>query len=96
MIKFIDKETSERYDVQTVARAIARTDKAVASWCSNRGISVKDGITEEQVVEMCKLKGARDSIKWAKVHKLRRRLEERYGILITEEDEIDQQTKLDT
>lgn len=49
----IDKSGSERrYSVQVVSQAIGLSEGAVSGYFNNQDISVADGITAEQVIEL--------------------------------------------
>ena len=49
----IDKSGSERrYSVQVVSQAIGLSEGAVSGYFNNQDISVSDGITAEQVIEL--------------------------------------------
>ena len=49
----IDKSGSERrYSVQVVSQAIGLSEGAISGYFNNQDISVSDGITAEQVIEL--------------------------------------------
>ena len=87
MIKIVEKQKTpeKRYSVATVAKAIGRSESAIGTYFSNRGISVKNGITLGMVSDVCRAKTRGQIIKWEEVTEIRKRLEEECGICIVEE-----------
>ena len=87
MIKIIEKqkEPEKRYSVATVAKATGKSESSVFTYFSNRGISVKNGITLDQTAEVCRAKTRGQIINCDDVRELRERLEEKHGIIIAEE-----------
>ena len=59
----IDKSGSERrYSVQVVSQAIGLSEGAISGYFNNQDISVSDGITAEQVVELVEWRS-----RWTKI-----------------------------
>ena len=90
MIKIVEIEKQDipqkRYNVPTVAKAIGKSEGAINGYFSNRGISTKNGITVEQIAEVCRAKTRGASIAWADVKEIRKMLMERCGIQIVEDN----------
>ena len=93
-IKYVGKtkKPEKKYKIATVAFAIGCSESAIGTYFSNRGISVKGGITLDQIVEVIGKVGVRwKSVIWDDIYEIRNRLQEEHGILITEsEDESEE------
>ena len=84
-IRQVEKKQEARYRVIDVAKATGLSEGQITGYFSNRKISVKQGLTIEQVEQV--LQGARrgPGIDWEKVQEIRDRLKAERGIEITEE-----------
>lgn len=85
----IEKSTAERrYKVQVVSQAIGFTEGVISGYFNNQGISVKDGITAKQVVEVANARRRGDGVDWDSVEALKAELSA-LGYEVIDTDEID-------
>ena len=75
----------KRYRVPDVAKAIGLSEGQVSGFFNNRGETTKDGLTMDQIEEVCR-SSSRTVIRWKTVEEIRSRLNDR-GIEIIEQDD---------
>ncbi len=84
-IRELEKKPEKRYRVIDIAKATGLSEGQVTGFFSNRKVSVKSGLTIEQVEQV--LRGARrgPGINWEDVKQIRERLKDERGLEIVEE-----------
>lgn len=82
--------TEKRYRVPDVAKTIGLSEGQVSGFFNNRGETTKDGLTMDQIEEVCRGK-MRSVIRWKEVDEIRKRLLTERGIEIVEKDEQQEQ-----
>ena len=75
-----------RYRVPDVAKAIGLSEGQVSGFFNNRGETTKDGLTMDQIEEVCR-NSSRTVIRWKTVEEIRNRLLNERGIEIIEQDD---------
>ena len=86
MFKFNEKQADKKYRLIDVAKALGLSEGAVKGYFTNRKISTKSGLTLEQIYEVVKGNRRGSGIRWDEVKEIRRRLLERYGVEVVEEN----------
>lgn len=93
MIKLVKTEKqkktdTKRYSIATVAQAIGRSEGSLNGFFSNRNVTVKGGITIQQIDDYLQSPSRGAIINWNHVEEIRSRLAEEYGyeLVITEEN----------
>lgn len=88
-MKFVKKEKEEtRYFIPEVAQAIGLSAGTIQAYFTNKGISTKDGITLDDIVEVIERKRKRgDGINFGVVAEIRRRLVAEKGYVLDRSDE---------
>jgi hypothetical protein len=77
-------KAEKRYKPADVAQAIGRTEGSISGYFSNRGISVKNGITLDQIEELLHARTRGEGIHWDLVEEIRNRLITEKGYEIKE------------
>lgn len=80
-----------RYRVVDVAKATGFSEGQVSGYFNNRNLTTKDGLTLDQIEEVCR-ENRRSVIRWKAVDEIRSRLLAERGIEIIEKD--DQQEEM--
>lgn len=86
-VKKVDGE-ERKYKVQVVSQTIGLSEGAITGYFSNKGISVKDGITAQQVIDVVNGRRRGDGIDWDAVEALTAELAS-LGYEIVDSDELD-------
>lgn len=81
----IKREPEKRYPVPEVSMAIGISENAIYGYFSNRGVTTRDGLTLDQIEEVCLAK-RRGGINWALVREVEDRLQREKGITVIKED----------
>lgn len=76
----------KRYRVPDVAKATGLSEGQVSGFFNNRGETTKDGLTLDQIDEVCR-NTSRTVIRWKTVEEIRTRLMNERGIEIIEQDD---------
>lgn len=87
--KGTQREPERLYTVMDVSMATGLTENAIYAYFSNKGVSVRGGITLDQVEEILLARDGktRRGVIWEKVREIRQRLRDEKGIEILMEDE---------
>ncbi len=85
-VKKIDNE-ERKYKVQVVSQTIGLSEGAITGYFSNKGISVKDGITAKQVIDVVNGRRRGDGIDWDAVDALKAELSA-LGYEVVDSDEF--------
>lgn len=86
----IDDKKERVYSVPTVCQAIGKSENSIYAYFSNKGVSTKNGLTMDQIVEVIGARTRGNSIDWVGVKEIRKRLLDEYGLLVSEEEETEQ------
>lgn len=86
-IRQLERKPEERYRVIDVAKATGLSEGQVMGYFSNRNISVKAGITIEQITQMIHGNKRGPGINWEKITEIRKRLLDESGIQIIEDED---------
>lgn len=88
----LQKAPEKRYSIQTVAQAIGRSENSIYSYFTNQTppVSVKGGLTIEQIAEVAMSRRRGEIIKWEDIPEIRNRLAKEHAILITWEETPEQ------
>lgn len=94
-MKFVKRETigllEPRYFVQEIAQAIGLSEGTISSYFTNRGQSIKDGLTLDDIVKVLERGRTRgDGIDFNAVMEIRRRLVREKGYSIDRSDECEE------
>ena len=85
-IKPVEQKPVKTYRVIDVAKALGVSENSVYGYFNNRKVSVKNGVTIEQVAELATWralsKERKTDIRWDEVAEMREILNEKYGIEI--------------
>lgn len=84
----IRKEPEKRYPVPEVSMAIGISENAIYAHFSNRKITTKDGLTLDQIEEVC-MSRRRGGISWEAVREIEERLFREKGISVIREDAVE-------
>ena len=86
-IKPVEQKPVKTYRVIDVAKALGVSENSVYGYFNNRKVSVKNGVTIEQVAECAThhalSKERKTEINWNEVAEMREILNEKYGLEIT-------------
>jgi len=83
----LERKPEARYRIIDVAKATGLSEGQVMGYFSNRKISVKNGITIEQITSMIHGNKRGPGIQWDKVAEIRQRLLDESGIEIVEDED---------
>lgn len=83
----IRREPEKRYAVPEVSQATGISENTIYAYFSNRKITTKDGLTLDQIEEVCLSRRRGSGIDWNKVREIERRLDQEKGISVIRENE---------
>ena len=84
----IKKEPEKRYPVPEASMATGLSENAIYAYFSRRKITTKDGLTLDQIEEVC-LSKRHGGISWEMVREIEERLRDEKGITVIREDAMD-------
>lgn len=79
-------QAERRYRVVDVAKATGLSEGQVSGYFNNRSMTTKDGLTLDQIEEVCR-DAKRSVIRWKAVEEIRSRLLNERGIEIVEKED---------
>jgi hypothetical protein len=91
-MRFVRKRSidEKKYKVATVTQAIGRTEGSITGYFSSKNVSIKEGITMDQIEELLAAPTRGNPIDWNGVKEIRKNLEARgYEIDYSDENEFE-------